>query len=378
MAKSLADEYGIGYPLFAFSHCRDVVAEVSRRGGFGVLGGIGGAVEELEGDLRWLDENTGGTPYGVDTIMPARRVAATGDPQAAAVELLAKVPLEHREYARQIVKEHGIEPRPLDDSASTYFVMGNEDAYRRAIDISCKHPLVGLFVGALGTPPQDVIDQLHTAGIKVGALAGTSRHAVKHVEDGVDIIIAQGTEAGGHTGDIGTMVLVPDVVDAVGSTPVLAAGGIGTGRQMAAAMALGAQGAWTGSIWLTVSEAATPPHGIKEMLEAKSTDTVRSRSLSGKTIRQLRSPWSEAWARPDAPPTLDMPLQGLLLPDALPSGGLPVHGYVESKGLTKAIVGQIVGRMNEVRSTRAVIDELLGEYLETLDRMGALLAAAVE
>jgi NAD(P)H-dependent flavin oxidoreductase YrpB (nitropropane dioxygenase family) len=382
-AKTLADEFGIGYPIFAFSHCRDVVAEVSRQGGLGVLGGVGGEVDILESELAWLDEHCGGNPYGLDTIMPARTAdTGTEDPLKLVEELRAKIPIEHREFVRKLLRETGLEPRPIDAPVragvgSHAKVAGASAGYRHAIDIAVKHPNVKLFVGALGTPAPDIIDKLHSANIKVGALAGNRRHAERHVREGVDIIVAQGTEAGGHTGDITTMVLVPEIVDAVAPIPVLAAGGIGTGRQMAAAIALGAQGVWTGSIWMTVSEANTPPSWVHDMLEASSSDTVRSRSSSGKPIRQLRSKWTEAWERPDAPPILEMPLQGMLLQDALPDGreAYSLPGVPDSAGLAKPIVGQIVGRMNEVRSTRAVLEQMVQEFVETVDKMSRLAEA---
>jgi NAD(P)H-dependent flavin oxidoreductase YrpB (nitropropane dioxygenase family) len=371
----LADDFGMEYPVFAFSHCRDVVAEVSRRGGFGVLGGVGGEVDILESELRWLDEHCGGQPYGLDTIMPVKNEdSGTMDVVKLAEEMQAKLPVEHRKFVRELLRENGIETRSIDAPPRSPRIMGSAAGYRRAIGVALDHPLVRLFVSALGTPPKDIIDQLHSANVKVGSLAGNAKHAVHHVQQGVDIVVAQGTEAGGHTGDITTMVLVPEVVDAVYPTPVLAAGGIGTGRQMAAALALGAQGVWTGSIWLTVSEANTPPELMQDMFTATSSDTVRSRCLSGKPIRQLRSPWTEAWARSDAPPPLDMPLQGMLLPDALPGGGEGMGGQMNTPNrLTRPIVGQIVGRMSRIRSTSAVLEDLVTEFLDTVAAMGALI-----
>ncbi|KWX69277.1 nitronate monooxygenase [Mycobacterium sp. NAZ190054] len=367
---ALAEDFGVEYPIFAFSHCRDVVAEASRRGGFGVLGAGSYAVDELEQALNWIDENCGGKPYGVDLVIP-RKSADTGtkDLRDLANELGARLPEEHRRFVRKILTENGIETRPIDAPfQNTTSLATTEASWRPLLEISLRHPLVRFVVSALGTPPAEVIDQIHQAGIKVGALAGSRRHAERHVADGVDVVIAQGTEAGGHAGEITTMVLVPDVVDAVEPVPVLAAGGIGTGRQIAAAMALGAQGVWTGSLWLTVAEAATPPQAMQDMFAASSSDTVRSTCLSGKPIRQVRSIYTDAWSRPDAPPTLEMPLQGLLLSDALPNGE-DILG-IRAGGLAKPIVGQIVGRLNAVRSTRAVMEELVDELLDTLGRLG--------
>src|SRR5213079_3521519 len=152
--------------------------------------------------------------------------------------------------------------------------------------------------------------------VRVAALAGKPQHAERSLARGVDLIVAQGTEAGGHTGEISTMVLVPEVVDAVSPTPVLAAGGIGNGRQIAASLALGAQGVWCGSVWLTTEEAETHPIVKEKFLAASSSDTVRSRASTGKPARQLRTAWTEAWDSPDNPDPLPMPLHGMLIADA--------------------------------------------------------------
>jgi NAD(P)H-dependent flavin oxidoreductase YrpB (nitropropane dioxygenase family) len=211
-----------------------------------------------------------------------------------------------------------------------------------------------------------VVDRAHERGMKVGALVGTAGHAMKQVADGVDIVIAQGTEAGGHTGEISTMVLVPEVVDAVHPTPVLAAGGIGSGRQVAAALALGAEGVWTGSVWLTVREADTPPALLSKLLAAKATETVRSRSWSGKPIRMLRTPWTDAWESETSPGTLPAPLQAVLFEEA--DRRIQRSGHAELAGTP---VGQIVGRMNTVRSARDVLLSMVEGYLEAVSELTA-------
>src|SRR5581483_487841 len=197
-------------------------------------------------------------------------------------------------------------------------------------------------------------------------------HAEKQVAQGVDIIVAQGTEAGGHTGEIATMVLVPEVVDAVGANvPVLAAGGIGTGRQMAAALALGAQGAWTGSIWLTVAEADTSREALDNLVAADSRSTVRSRAMTGKPARQLRTAWTEAWEAEEAPKTLPMPLQFILWSYA--TRRITAAGNRELLGMP---VGQIVSRMNKVRTAKEVIYDMIEEYIEVSERLNRELADA--
>src|SRR6185295_16338917 len=229
-----------------------------------------------------------------------------------------------------------------------------------------------LIANALGTPPDDVITDIHDSGRLVAVLCGTARQATSHKKAGVDIVIAQGTEGGGHTGEIGSVVLWPQVIDAVAPTPVLAAGGIGTGRHTAAALAMGAQGVWTGSIWLTVQEAESPPAQRDALLAAGSRDTVRSRSYTGKPCRMLRNDWTEAWEAPDAPKPLGMPLQFMVTSDAVARG----HRYADkAKDVMFNPVGQIVGQMNSVRPVREVIYQLVEEYLEAVDRLAQLSAS---
>jgi NAD(P)H-dependent flavin oxidoreductase YrpB (nitropropane dioxygenase family) len=219
----------------------------------------------------------------------------------------------------------------------------------------------------LGSPPKDVIDLAHSQGVPVAALAGKAKHARSHVDNGVDIVIAQGTEAGGHTGEIATMVLVPEIVDAVGSDAhVLAAGGIGSGRQIAAALALGAGGVWMGSYWLTTSEynLGTGDAMQRALVAAGSDQTVRARVYSGKPARLLKTKWTEAWAEEGAPDPLPMPLQNLLVSEAHQRIALS-----DDPEVVAMPVGQIVGRMNAVRPVAELFDELVAEFDETLNRL---------
>ena len=368
MRTPVCDKFGIEFPIFAFSHCRDVVAAVSRSGGFGVLGALAFTPEELEIELAWIDDHVDGKPYGVDLVMPANYVGK-GGVQPDEHELRAMIPQEHWDYVDSILAEFNIPQLPADyHERARAAGLGVDDQATRAVEVALKHP-IKLLVNALGPPPKEVVDTAHEHGVLVAALVGSKRHAEKQVEIGVDVIVAQGTEAGGHTGDVSTMVLVPEVVDAVGpDVPVLAAGGIGTGRQMAAGLALGAQGAWTGSIWLTVAEANTSPEALENILAADSRGTVRSRAMTGKPARQLRTAWTEAWERDDAPKTLPMPLQGILFGEMARR-----VSRAHNRELSGFPVGQIVGRMNRVRPTHEVMFELVEEWISTTERMAALL-----
>jgi NAD(P)H-dependent flavin oxidoreductase YrpB (nitropropane dioxygenase family) len=359
--------FGIEYPIFAFSHCRDVVAAVSRAGGMGVLGALYFTPDELETELAWIDEHAGGRPYGVDVVMPAAYEGADlGDPGQILDGLRTMIPEGHRRFVDELLARHGVAPLP-EEGAGRYLLGWTDATARPQVEVALKHP-IGLLASALGPPPADVVEEAHRRGVTVAGLASSARHARKQVDVGVDVIVAQGTEAGGHTGEISTMVLIPEVVDAVGpDTLVLAAGGIGRGRQMAAGMALGADGVWTGSVWLTVEEADTPEASRARLLAATSRDTVRSRSWTGKPARMLRTAWTEAWESAESPGTLPMPMQFMLISDALRRINRAGAGE-----LTTFPVGQIVGTMNQVKPVARVIYEMVEEYIETMERLGTL------
>jgi NAD(P)H-dependent flavin oxidoreductase YrpB (nitropropane dioxygenase family) len=367
MRTTISDLFGIEFPIFAFSHCRDVVAAVTNAGGMGVLGAAAFSPDQLEIELAWIDAHVDGKPYGVDVIMPASYIGAGISLDAMAAELERMIPDGHRRFVEDLLGRHGVPPLPADETASSRFLGMTHEGARSQLEVALAHP-ASLVVNALGPPPADVVERAHERGMKVGALVGTAAHAQTQVADGVDVVIAQGTEAGGHTGEIATMVLVPEVVAAVAPVPVLAAGGIGSGRQMAAAMALGADGVWTGSIWLTVREADTPPELVEKLLAARSGDTVRSRSWSGKPIRMLRTPWTEAWAAPDSPGTLPAPLQAVLFEEADRRIRL-----VRSPELAGTPVGQIVGAMAAVRSARDVMHEMVDGFLTTISELVKML-----
>jgi len=363
MRTELCDEFGIEYPIFAFTHCRDVVAAVSKAGGLGVLGAVGFSPEQLEIELDWIDEHVDGKPYGVDTVMPQKSVAVEG---GSADEMLATIKsmidANHWRYVDELMERFDLKPLP--EGEGGHGVLGwTDDVAHRHVEIALAHP-ISLIANALGSPPKDVIDQAHEHGVKVAALAGKAVHAQRHVNNGVDVIIAQGYEAGGHTGEIATMVLVPDVVDAVAPVPVLGAGGIGTGRQIAAALSLGAQGVWLGSLWLTTAESNSSPAVLGAYLDATSADTVRSRCYTGKPARMLRNEWTTAWEDPAGPGPLGMPLQNILTSEANAR-----IARSDRKDIQFAPVGQIVGRMNQVRPVRDVIFELVEEYIETVERL---------
>jgi NAD(P)H-dependent flavin oxidoreductase YrpB (nitropropane dioxygenase family) len=375
MYTQLAKDLGLEFPIFAFTHCRDVAAAVSKAGGLGVLGVAAHSAEGLAAELEWIEKEVDGRPYGVDLLLPSNFVGSDqGGLDRSSLD--DKIPPAHRQFVADLLEQHGVPPLPEDQHAPSLFNVGFEKQ-RDVIDVAFQHD-ISLIASALGPPPAWMVEQGHAQGVKVAALAGTVDHARKHAEAGVDIVIAQGYEAGGHTGLVSTMVLVPEVVDAVDPIPVLAAGGIGNGRQLTAALALGAQGVWTGSVWLTTEEAETHPVVKQKFLKATSSDTVRSRSITGKPARQLRSAWTDAWDDPGNPEPLPMPLQPQLVAEAQYRIQRSAHKSPGAEQLANYFVGQIVGSMNHVKSVRTVVEELAGEYADTMERLDDIAAGDEE
>ena len=358
MKSEICDQYGIDFPLFAFSHCRDVVAAVSNAGGFGVLGGVAFTPEQLEKELCWIDEQVNGKPYGVDIIVPAK-FEGKG-------ENLTKAQLVDR------ITEHDI---PLEEVRIASSALSG-DTGQSLLEVSLNHP-IKLMANALGVPPDYMITAGKERGIPVAALVGAKEHAIKQVQAGVDLIVAQGTEAGGHCGEVTTLVLIPEVLEAIADipggreTPVLAAGGIVTGRQMAASVALGAAGAWTGSVWLTTEEAETAPHTKLKMVAASSRDTIRSAGRTGKPSRQLVSDWTNAWAPNKGGRTpLPLPLPAMIAEPALRRiDKLAEGGHPGAQALSTYFVGQGVGLMNKIKPAREVVLEFIEDYLNAAERL---------
>jgi len=373
MRTPICEKLGIEYPIFAFTHCRDVVMEVSQAGGIGVLGAVGFSPERLQEELAWIDERIDDKVYGVDIVIPQKYEGAEEmDPEKLEQMLKDMVPQEHRDFAEKLLTEHGVPKWPESDKVRLMGWTG--PTAQLLLDEALKHPQVVMIANALGTPPAEVIKQVHDSGRLIGALCGRVKQALRHRDAGLDFIVAQGSEGGGHTGDVGSIVLWPQIIDAVAPLPVLAAGGIGNGRQMAAALAMGAQGVWSGSLWLPVVEAMAEPAQKQSYLEASSEDTVRSRSWTGKPCRMLRNDWTDAWERADTPEPLGMPLQGLVTTDAIRRTST-YAGIAETQKVAFNPVGQVVGQLNEVESCRDVMFRLLSEYVDATERLQSMLPA---
>jgi len=367
MHTEICDRLGIEFPIFAFTHCRDVVAAVTNAGGIGVLGAIGFTPEQLEVELTWIDEHVGDKPYGVDIVIPAKYEGMDEmDPDKLEAQIRGLIPPQHRDFALKILADHGVPEIPEDERNSNGMIGWTAAHAAGLIDVALRHPNVKLIANALGTPPPDVVERVQGAGLMIGALAGSVKHALNHKAAGLDFIVCQGSEGGGHTGDVGSIVLWPEVIDAVSPIPVLAAGGVGSGRQMAAALALGAQGVWSGTLWLTVEEADIPPKQMETYLAASSRDTIRSRSFTGKPCRMLRNDWTDAWEAEDSPGTLPMPLQMMVAIEAVSRG----HRYPEqAKDVNFNPCGQVIGRATTVRKAKDVVFSMVEEFIEATERL---------
>ncbi len=368
MRTSICDRLDIDLPVFAFSHCRDVVVEVTKAGGFGVLGAVTFSPEQLERELAWIDSHVGGRGYGVDVLIPVRY---DRDSEADSSSVQDMIPQQQRAFVEEFLDREGVPTLPKDEARQAAQELAARErnttpaGARRLIDVALRHPQVKLVVSALGPPPKEMVDEFHARGLLVGSLCGKPEHAVHHKEAGVDVVIAQGTEAGGHTGSISTMVLVPQVVDVCGpAIAVLAAGGISRGRQIAAALALGAQGVWCGTIWLGTRESELTPLEKNLLFAARTEDAVQRKWMTGKSVRMIKSRLSEAWEQPGAPKHLMPPLQNTLY-------------YMAKTRITRAQradllsipAGQVVGTMRQENSVRDVVGELLNDYAEAAERL---------
>ncbi|SMQ69738.1 NAD(P)H-dependent flavin oxidoreductase YrpB, nitropropane dioxygenase family [Altererythrobacter xiamenensis] len=361
MPFRMTEMVGCDFPLFAFSHCRDVVAAVSRAGGFGVIGAVSYTPEQLEHELAWIDDHVDGKPYGVDVLIPEVQAVDKG---VTADEIIANIPAKYRDFTRSILREAGIGEDTAEPQGGSQ--RPNTSLGQELLEVSFNHP-VRLIANALGTAPPEMIAAGKKHGIPVAALVGAKEHAMKQIDAGVDIIVAQGGEGGGHCGDVATVVLIPEVLQAIedagADIPVLAAGGIMNGRQMAGMMAMGAAGVWCGSVWLATTEAETHEVFREKMVAATSRDTVRSKYRTGKYSRQLRSGWHARWEEAGLP-ALPMPLMSVLSEPVLRAlDKAAVNGNRQAQELCSYWVGQGVGLVREVTSSGQVVQQFKEDFL---------------
>jgi NAD(P)H-dependent flavin oxidoreductase YrpB (nitropropane dioxygenase family) len=368
---------GVEHPLAGFNRSPGVVAAVTNAGGLGVLGASSYSPEELDATLRWIEEQVHGRPYGVDLLVPTQTTER--DPADLLNSLRAQIPDSHRNFVRDLLARYGIPERPenlVADAMARRAATFSGENTGELLDVAFSHR-ISLVANALGTPPPYLVERAKEEGVPVAALIGEAKHAVRQLEAGVDVLVAQGTEAGGHTGMIATMVLTPEIVELAGDAPVLAAGGIATGAQMAASLALGAAGVWCGSVWLSSHEDITPEVIKRKYLAAGSADTLRSRTRTGKPARMLRSAWHDEWEKPDSPGTLPMPLQPVLVAEAWDRiDAAAMDGNPKAEELESFFIGQVVGTFKELRPAYDIARDMITGCERRLRELSALAAGA--
>jgi NAD(P)H-dependent flavin oxidoreductase YrpB (nitropropane dioxygenase family) len=380
MKSPICEMFEIEFPLVAFSHCRDVVVAVSKAGGMGVLGAVGHTPEMLEQDLKWIDENIDGKPYGVDVLVP-NNFEGKGSSMTSE-DLRNMIPQEYRDFRADVLKQYDVDGESLRGggdskekeirSDSRFGKNLKEKGAKKLLEVAFSHP-IKLIANALGVPPKWMLNMGKEKGVKVAALLGAKEHAIRQVQAGVDILVVSGTEGGGHCGSVSTMVLIPEVKRAIkgyGDVPILAAGGIATGEQMAGIMAMGADGAWCASVFLPTTEAETSENIKEKMVNASSSQTVRSKSRTGKHSRQLKSAWTDAWEAKGAPEPLPMPLQTMVGEPALAIiSKQATLGHEGAKDLDTYWVGQGIGLVNETISAGQTVQKFKEEFIVGYERI---------
>ena len=359
----VCDQLGIEYPIFGFAHDVATVAAISKAGGYGVYGATRRFPQEIEAELADIKIRVGDAPFGVDLVLPP------GMPEhnsRAAIE--AEIPPEHKAFVDGLIERYNVPPA-TEPGMRTRFIRSaeiEEEQIRTVLDSE-----VNMFACGIGAPGP-VIREAKARDKITLALIGSPHHVPRALAAGVDMIVAQGYDAGAHTGPIGTYSLVPQIVDAAGEVPVLVAGGVATGRHIAAALAMGAQGVWMGTAWLLSEEHQGHMHPVntEKLIAAGSGDTVITRSESGKTFRQVRTAWSQEWEAADAPEPLKMPYQDVLVGDLL--GAIEEH---DIEPLIHSGAGQSVGYFNEVKPVDTIMQKLVSEATDTLNQMTGFVKA---
>jgi len=359
----LCDLLGIEYPIISAGMGGPagptLAAAVSNAGGLGVIGGTAMSPDRLRQAIQKARSLTD-RPFGVDLLLPSDLLRQSGiDHTDSSSSGKFEIPQRHREFVESLAKEWElpeVEERPGRRGMSGWLV-------HQQVQVVLEER-VRVFAAGLGDPAW-MIPDAHAQGMKVLALVGNVKNARRVAAGGVDLVVAQGYDAGGHTGRIGTMALVPQVVDAVAPTPVVAAGGIADGRGLAAALMLGAVGVWCGTAFLATEEAfadAIENHSesewrarvIKEKIVAATEEDTRvSRVLTGKTARIAASPLTDAWERPEAPPALPLPLQGILVAPLMRRINRGRRADLTTEGM-----GQIAGMITRIRPAVEVVREM--------------------
>lgn len=370
LRTSLCDLLGIEYPILSAGMGPTLIGEttgapvelvvaVSEAGGMGVLGGSGYTVDELREAIREIKKLTD-KPYGVDLLLPNKLVevpdgAGAGPQEIPLDQALEFMPQEHRDWLKKVKEELGLPDVNLMVQMNTTTMRPNE-----AVQV-CLEEKVPLFCAGLGNPGF-MVDQAHAQGMKVLGVTGNSKNAKRMADSNVDIIVAQGHEGGGHTGRIGTMALLPMAIDAVSPRPVLAAGGIGDGRGIAAALAMGCAGVWIGTRFLATVEGGALDVNKQKILDSTDEDTRVSRAYTGKTLRASYNLYHDLWDKAGLDP-VPFPMQ-VVLSSAL------IAGFIEAdkKEYVGGLAGQISGLIDEIKPAAQLVEDLVEETVEILAR----------
>lgn len=370
LRTKLCDILGIEYPILSAGMGPSLIGEktgapvelvvaVSEAGGLGVLGAAGFTVEEMRDKIREIKKLTD-KPFGVDLLLPRASVEAGDSPFEAGAayplsELIKSLPKKHYDWLMKVKEEMN-----LPDLEST-FPSGTTTSRPHAAVKACLEERVPLFCAGLGNPGFMVPDA-HAAGIKVLGISGNTKNVRRIAQSGADLVVAQGHEAGGHTGRIGSMALWPQAIDAAAPTPVLAAGGIGDGRGLAAALAVGCVGVWVGTRFLATVEGGALPIQKETILEATDEDTRRSYLYTGKTSRAIYNKLHDLWD--------NSKLENLGFgPQTLFASALAeMFNKAEKKEYMGPFSGQIAGLIDEIKPAARLVEEMVEEAVDILTR----------
>ena len=356
LRTKFCDMLGIEFPVVAFTHCKDVAVAVINSGGFAVLGEAMHTPDDIASDIKWIRDRVDGKPFGIDLVLPA-----SVPPTGSLDELMSKIPETHRKFAQEIKEKYDV-PDPKGPIDLHQWGGLNQEMARAQLEVLLDER-VPVIASGLGSPVF-ILEAAHERGIKVFGLVGKARQAKRQLEAGVDAVVAQGYDAAGHTGDVGTFSIVPEVAAMAGDTPIIAAGGVTTGRHLAAALCLGASGVWTGTLWLASRESDVDMIIKERLLAATVEDTSYGTSISGMTMRVLKCPWTDEWSKPEAPHALPAPYQMLLSSDY-------IQGANDNRreDLMTEAAGQGVGFVTSMKPARQILFDLVEEALASFEEV---------
>ncbi len=370
LRTKLCDMLGIEYPILSAGMGPTLMGEntgapvelvvaVSEAGGLGVLGGSGFTVAQLRDAIRQIKAQTK-KPFGVDLLLP-KKIDFGGGMGAKEIDelplsaLLQKLPKPYQEWIAKIKAELGLPDVEV-------MVRMNSTTMRPMESVKvCIEEKVPLFCAGLGNPGF-MVEEAHANGMKVLGITGNAKNAKRMADSGLDLLVAQGHEGGGHTGRIGTMALLPAAIDAAAPVPVLGAGGIGDGRGVAAALAMGCIGVWVGTRFLATDEGGALPVNKQRIISSTDEDTRVSTAYTGKTLRASYNKFHDLWAGSGLDP-LPFPTQVMLSSALLAS-------FIEAKQFdyVGGLAGQISGIIKEIKPARQVLKEMVEETVDILSR----------